>query len=135
MAHECLAHTCTYFPPESRWGRPGFKEILERIKDVWESNKDGILNQADKITQTLKDRSALTPLSATPQFNAEPLDLGFEQFKNSYDSEYGGFGRAPKFPRPVTLNFLLRYFARQPAASREGKKIPTTTEVNVLMTT
>ena len=103
----------TYFPPDARYGRPGFKEILQRVHDVWETNHDAVIAQAGKIMETVgqqasidRDGSASRPLDDTP------LRLGFEQFSGSYDEVNGGFGGAPKFPRPVALNFLFRYFAQ-----------------------
>jgi uncharacterized protein len=97
----------TYFPPDSGHGRPGFKELLQRVHDVWESNHDGIVAQAQQITEALAQHSIL-PAAGKAKLNDAPLKLGLEQFRQSYDSEHGGFGGAPKFPRPVVLNFLFR---------------------------
>ena len=97
----------TYFPPESKYGRPGFKELLQRVHDVWESNHDGVVAQAKQITEALAQHSSL-PSAGDAKLNVAPLKLGLEQFRASYDSEHGGFGGAPKFPRPVVLNFLFR---------------------------
>jgi uncharacterized protein YyaL (SSP411 family) len=101
----------TYFPPESRWGRPGFRELLLRIAEVWESNQAGILDQAGKITELLRQQTQLGR-PAADGLDAGALDRGFEAFRGMYDASYGGFGHAPKFPRPVTLNFLFRYAER-----------------------
>jgi uncharacterized protein YyaL (SSP411 family) len=103
----------TYFPPESRYGRPGFKELLLKIHDVWEANHTGIVAQANQITQSIeqyvvagRDESS----NWTP--DDTPLKVCFAQMQGSYDAENGGFGGAPKFPRPVALNFLLQYYSR-----------------------
>jgi uncharacterized protein YyaL (SSP411 family) len=101
----------TYFPPESRYGRPGFKELIQRVHDVWESNRDGVVQQAKQITQALADHTTIRGDRDT-ELDDAPLKLGFEQFRSSYDPGHGGFGPAPKFPRPSVLNFLFRYFAR-----------------------
>jgi uncharacterized protein YyaL (SSP411 family) len=99
----------TYFQPDSRYGRPGFKELLQRVHDVWEANHDGILAQANQITELLTQHSTLgRDGSPSRPLDDTPLHLGLEQFRQSYDSEHGGFGGAPKFPRPVVLNFLFR---------------------------
>ncbi len=100
----------TYFPPDSRYGRPGFKQLIEKLHEVWESNHDGILAQAKDITATIEQHSGLSGGDKLP--DESPLRLGYEQFRGSFDETHGGFGGAPKFPRPVTLNFLFRYFAR-----------------------
>lgn len=100
----------TYFPPESKYGRPGFKELLERVHEVWESNRDGIVAQAGKITEMLVEHSVVgggRP-PGDPPLDDAPLRAGLEQFRQIYDAEHGGFGGAPKFPRPVVLNFLFR---------------------------
>src|ERR1017187_3006118 len=103
----------TYFPPDARYGRPGFKELLQRIHDVWEANHDAILLQAGKITETIGQYATIRrDGSETNSLDDAPLRLGFEQFRSNYDEVNGGFGGAPKFPRPVALNFLFRQFAR-----------------------
>ena len=108
----------TYFPPESRYGRPGFKELLQRIHDVWEANHDGVVAQAQQITEALARHAAVGAGGSTDHpLDTAPLQLGFEQFQFSFDPEHGGFGGAPKFPRPVLLNFLFRYFARTQAGT------------------
>jgi len=105
----------TYFPPDARYGRPGFKELLQRVHDVWEANHDGVLAQANKIAETIGQQASIErDDSPSRPLNDGPLRLGFEQFRGSYDAEHGGFGGAPKFPRPVSLNFLFRYFAGTP---------------------
>ena len=103
----------TYFPPDARYGRPGFKELLQRVHDIWKTNHDAVLAQAGKITESVgqyatigRDGSESRPLDDAP------LRLGFEQFRSNYDEVNGGFGGAPKFPRPVALNFLFRHFGR-----------------------
>ncbi len=104
----------TYFPPESKYGRPGFKELLQRVHDVWEANHDGVVVQAQQITEALTQHATVRQTEA--KIDAGPLQLGFEQFQFGFDADHGGFGGAPKFPRPVVLNFLFRYFAHAQAA-------------------
>jgi uncharacterized protein len=105
----------TYFPPDARYGRPGFKELLQRVHDVWEGNHDGVVAQAGKIAETINQYATIGGGGFTNSpLDDAPLQLGFEQFRGSYDDVNGGFGGAPKFPRPVSLNFLFRYFARTP---------------------
>jgi uncharacterized protein YyaL (SSP411 family) len=96
----------TYFPPDARWGRPGFKEVLQRVHEVWESNPDGIRDQANRLTEALEQQ--MTLVGNGGKLDATPLQLGVEQFRASYDATHGGFGGAPKFPRPAVLNFLFR---------------------------
>ncbi|MCG3148120.1 MAG: hypothetical protein PCFJNLEI_01562 [Verrucomicrobiae bacterium] len=98
----------TYFPPDSRYGRPGFRDLLLKIHDVWEANHAGILDQANRITETLAQYATVTRAGETT-LDATPLPLCFEQLRGSFDSTHGGFGGAPKFPRPVNLNFLFQF--------------------------
>jgi uncharacterized protein YyaL (SSP411 family) len=109
----------TYFPPEERYGQPGFKDVLERIATAWKENHDNIVEQGGKIVAALQE-SQSAPKSEG-QIDAAILDAAYRQIDRSYDPKEGGFGNAPKFPRPVTLNFLTRFYARDPK-SDSGKQ-------------
>jgi uncharacterized protein len=111
----------TYFPPDSRYGRPGFKDLLQRVHDVWEGNHTGVLAQASQIMETINQYSSISMNgSSKGSLDDAPLSAGFDQFRTSYDSVHGGFSMAPKFPRPVALNFLFRYQMRtNEVAARE----------------
>jgi uncharacterized protein len=109
----------TYFPPEERYGQPGFKNVLERIATAWKENHDNIVEQGGKIVAALQE-SQSAPKSEG-QIDAAILDAAYRQIDRSYDPKEGGFGNAPKFPRPVTLNFLTRFYARDPK-SDSGKQ-------------
>ena len=102
----------TYFPPQDRYGQPGFKKVLERIAAAWKQNHENIVEQGGKIVVALRESQS----AATDQGKIDPaiLDTAYEQIASSYDSQQGGFGNAPKFPRPVTLNFLTRFYTRDP---------------------
>ena len=108
----------TYFPPEERYGQPGFKKVLERIATAWKENHDNIVEQGGKIVAALRE-SQSGPKSEG-QIDAATLEAAYRQIDRSYDPKEGGFGNAPKFPRPVTLNFLTRSYARDPK-SESGK--------------
>ncbi len=109
----------TYFPPEDRYGQPGFKKVLERIAAAWKENHEKIVEQGGKIVAALRE-SQSTP-AAEGKIDAAILDAAYRQIERSYDPKEGGFGSAPKFPRPVTLNFLSRFYARNPK-SESGKQ-------------
>jgi uncharacterized protein YyaL (SSP411 family) len=100
----------TYFPPESRYGRAGFLDVLHRIHDVWEKENVKVLESANTITSFLEEVSAGTAPAGVPGVAA--LDHCFRGFTETYDSVFGGFGGGPKFPRPSVFNFLLRYYRR-----------------------
>ncbi|MCU1273227.1 MAG: hypothetical protein JWO48_658 [Bryobacterales bacterium] len=99
----------TYFPPENRYGRAGFPVLLERIGQAWHTDREKILQSSREVLEHLQQATEVAPSgSLTPS----ALESGFLQFRRSFDSKLGGFGQAPKFPRPVTHNFLFRYYAR-----------------------
>jgi uncharacterized protein YyaL (SSP411 family) len=109
----------TYFPPEDRWGQPGFAKVLERIAAAWKQDREKIGEQGTKIIAALEQSVAGTG-DPGPRLGAKTLDGAYQQIARSYDAHEGGFSVAPKFPRPVTLNFLTRMHARNPG-SDSGK--------------
>ena len=108
----------TYFPPEDRYGQPAFKTVLERVATAWKENHDKIVEQGGKIVAALRESQSTA--TAEGKIDAAVLDSAYQQIDRSYDPKEGGFGNAPKFPRPVTLNFLTRFYARDP--KRESSK-------------
>jgi uncharacterized protein YyaL (SSP411 family) len=100
----------TYFPPSSRWGRPGFVDILGEIARVWSSEQVKVEQSAESLTTQLRGvERAAAPSAGVPAISA--LDRAAAEFRNLFDHVHGGFGGAPKFPRPSELLFLLRYWA------------------------
>src|SRR4029079_11718557 len=102
----------TYFPPEDRYGQPAFRRVLQRIGEAWKNDHERISKQGANIVEAL--REAAREESATGEIDASILEEAYPQFARTFDAHEGGFGRAPKFPRPVTLNFLTRFHARNP---------------------
>ena len=100
----------TYFPPSARWGRPGFAEILEEIARVWREERDKVEQSAAHIVDRLRSVRASGGRSPVP--GVDVLARAVEEFGVSFDRRRGGFGTAPKFPRPSELLFLLREHAR-----------------------
>ncbi|MHA1412718.1 MAG: thioredoxin domain-containing protein [Promethearchaeota archaeon] len=99
----------TYFPKESRFGRVGFKDLLINIVDLWGHKKNEIINSSNKIITAVKQISLK---SIGPSLDKNILEKSLELLKSSYDGINGGFGRAPKFPVPQNLLFLLRMWNR-----------------------
>jgi uncharacterized protein YyaL (SSP411 family) len=104
----------TYFPPEDRWGRAGFSSVLTQIAKAWRSDRDRIGESAREALAQLEKQSAFDGASAGSHapIDYAVIESGFTIFRRTYDSEMGGFGQAPKFPRPAVFEFLLRYHAR-----------------------
>lgn len=107
----------TYFPPESKYGRPGFLEINRFLVDAWTNRRDEINTATDQLMQaltnqypTLAEEVGLVNLPALTKAEKSWVDT----FHDNYDSTDGGFGQAPKFPRAEDLRFLLAAAARHP---------------------
>ncbi|HBK86585.1 MAG TPA: thioredoxin domain-containing protein [Firmicutes bacterium] len=100
----------TYFPPHSQFGRPGLVELAKAITQAWHDNRPDLLKRADQIAQRLQ--AATAPVMCETALDKSTLDKAYEYFKRAFDPTYGGFGRAPKFPSPHNLCFLLRYWLR-----------------------
>ena len=100
----------TYFPPTSRWGRPGFIEILEEVARVWREEPDKVLQSASSILERLRSLGGRTGNPVVPGTGV--LDSAVQEFATTFDRRRGGFGDAPKFPRPSELLFLLREHRR-----------------------
>ena len=101
----------TYFPPEERYGQPAFTKVLERIARAWKEDHDKIVEQGSKIVEALRESQSAAP--GEGKIDGSVADAAYRQIDRSYDPKEGGFGNAPKFPRPVTLNFLTRFYARE----------------------
>ncbi len=95
----------TYFPPEDRWGRPGFRTLLTRIADLWAQDRTGLIDQAAELTRVVC-RGA-TPAQAGP-VGQVAIDRAAAFLARTFDTEHGGFGNAPKFPPHAALELLLR---------------------------
>jgi uncharacterized protein YyaL (SSP411 family) len=101
----------TYFPPENRFGHPGFASVLSQIADAWRTDRGQIEESARDVVEQLRKQSAVEPGRAS-SVDTGVMDSGFNVFRRTFDSQMGGFGGAPKFPRPSVFRFLLRYHAR-----------------------
>jgi uncharacterized protein len=103
----------TYFPPENRWGHPGFGSVLRRIASAWRTERQQIMNSARDVVDQLRSSVAVAAARpGGPVLDTTVADSGFFAFRRTFDTRLGGFGGAPKFPRPSIHNFLLRYYAR-----------------------
>ncbi len=101
----------TYIPKRARFGRPGLMELLPRIGELWQSDRDRVVTSAAEITEALHrmGRAGGDP-AGTP--DATDSARARDQFAERFDREHGGFGAAPKFPSPHNLMFLLRFWRR-----------------------
>ena len=92
----------TYFPPQDAYGRPGFPTLLTKLAEVWASNKDQLLSQADSIVEHL---NSVKILNASIETNVKQKAV--QHWNSNFDKVWGGFGPAPKFPNTGAILHLL----------------------------
>ena len=100
----------TYFPPEDRHGMPGFRRVLEAMADAYATRREEVVKQADAVAAHLRHQLEVSPGRGDP--TRDQLFGAVHQLARAFDAQYGGFGGAPKFPAPMTLEFLLRAWRR-----------------------
>ena len=123
----------TYFPPEDRYGRPGFPSVLNAIARGWKDDRASWMGQAETAIATLRGSTGTPGDGVSP---SEPTEMAarlfesgtaafekaYQQLAETFDPERGGFGGAPKYPRAGNLAFLFRCAALQGLASEAGRE-------------
>ena len=117
-----------FFPPLifQVFGRPGFKTILRALSSKWEMQREQMMESGDRIIEALEaSKQTQGTDDETPPECKEVVKTCFRQLSQSYDSEYGGFSKEPKFPQPVNFNFLFSFFAgnRNDDRAKQGLKM------------
>ncbi len=97
----------TYLPKTAAYGRMGLMELLTAVKQLWETDRKMLLSKGEQVTALLNEQQGIRGKNMEP--DKALLAKAAEQFKRIYDTQWGGFGTAPKFPAPHNLLFLLRY--------------------------
>jgi uncharacterized protein len=100
----------TYFPKTGRFGRIGMSELVPKIADLWRTSRDDLERDAGKVAEALSQSSAT--VGTATALGEDVLDAAFEAISIRFDSTFGGFGEAPKFPTPHNIYFLLRWYKR-----------------------
>ena len=100
----------TYFPKRARFGRPGLMEILAGVAEAWRSRPGDLEPISERIVDALKERERRQAPGDEPSLEA--IDRAYSELAAQFDARWGGFGRAPKFPTPHQMTFLLRYWRR-----------------------
>lgn len=98
----------TYFPPAPRFQMLSFPQILMSVAEAFRERRDELLDSANEILNEI--RQVGTVESADTELSKNQLDEAFQSFVKNFDAVNGGFGGAPKFPPPMSLEFLLRYY-------------------------
>lgn len=96
----------TYYPPEPRHGLPSFRQLLVAVSDAYRERRDDVTRQAQALVEAVREQNERQP-SSEPLTEAV-LDEAVRGLRSQFDPEWGGFGRAPKFPPASVLEFLLR---------------------------
>nr|VFJ56064.1 MAG: hypothetical protein BECKFW1821A_GA0114235_105813 [Candidatus Kentron sp. FW] len=125
----------TYFPNQPRHGMPAFSQILESVAGAYRERRDDIKQQNQSVREALQrlipDTSSLEPITS------QPLEEAKTQLREEFDRENGGFGDAPKFPHPTSIDYLLRYYglpaARETVPDKAGPDKTITEERNLVM--
>jgi uncharacterized protein YyaL (SSP411 family) len=96
----------TYFPPLRRYNMPAFREILQIIAETWMHDRQRLLNAGNQLIDQL--RSANQVGASQSALQADFVDQAASNLVQNYNWQHGGWGRAPKFPQPMAIEFLLR---------------------------
>ncbi len=114
----------TYWPPESKFGRPGFGQVLTTVADAWKNKREQLDQQSEQITQHLRE-VCRGPEASASSLSKEVLDAADRWLARNFDPTHGGFGNAPKFPHAMDLSLLLELHVQAPTDNR--KRIVTLT--------
>ena len=102
----------TYWPPKRRHGMPGFDEVLRFVVDLWHNRRPDALENAGQLVDHLRQLSQ--PSRPPGELSVVALTSAAASLERVFDFTYGGFGGAPKFPHPMDLQLLMRYYRRDP---------------------
>ncbi len=102
----------TYFPNTRRYNIPAFTDVLRAITEAWKNRRGDLLQNSARLTDALKGDELLGRLASDDTLDVSILNEAVNQIQNSFDAVNGGWGGAPKFPQPMTIEFLLRVYLR-----------------------
>jgi len=100
----------TYFPPDDQWGRPSFKRVLTSIANAYREKHADVADQANRVEQAISHAESFSGPSG--RFSPRVIEAIVKSAVGMFDANNGGFGQAPKFPHPGTLDLLMERYAR-----------------------
>jgi len=101
----------TYFPREPRYGMPSFQQVLEGVTDAYRNRRPELEKMANELALSL-NREKMAIGGTASDLNNDLLESARNKLTQTFDKMHGGFGQSPKFPQPMNLEFLLRYYVR-----------------------
>jgi uncharacterized protein YyaL (SSP411 family) len=111
----------TYFPDKPRHGMPAFTDLCQGVAEFYRDHRDELDQQNRSLLEFMSDMNSVMTQTAGP-LTAMPLDIARQQLEQQFDAAHGGFGRAPKFPHPTSLERLLRHWARTRHSSEPDQR-------------
>ena len=115
----------TYFPDSDRHGMPSFRRVCEAVSEAWRDRRDEVTAQSEQLTDALAEDVLRRDTERDNELDAGILDRAYAGIRSQFEPRYGGFGRAPKFPQAMTIDFLCRAYLRN--GSDETRTMITTT--------
>ncbi|MBI3547180.1 MAG: thioredoxin domain-containing protein [Gammaproteobacteria bacterium] len=111
----------TYFPKTPKYGMPGFTDLLQHVAEVYSKRRDAIQEQNDSLRNIFQRLQPDAPVPGQ-HLDASIIDQAIAELSRQYDARLGGFGQAPKFPHPTSLELCLHRGTQQPEASAENQQ-------------
>jgi len=105
----------TYFPDADRHGMPSFRRISEAVSEAWRERRAEVLEQSEQLTAALADEVLRVGGAGADELGPDVLVRAYSGIRSQFEPRYGGFGRAPKFPQAMTIDFLCRAYLRNRA--------------------
>jgi len=115
----------TYFPNADRQGMPSFRRVCQAVAEAWRERRDEVVAQSDQLTAAIAEEVLPPGVDSDDALRVDVLDRAYAGIRNQFEPRYGGFGRAPKFPQAMTIDFLCRTYLRN--GSDETRTMITTT--------
>ncbi len=100
----------TYFPPQPRYNMPSFPQVLRSIAQAWADRREELVQGGRRLAQALQEQATVAATQGQTALEPDTLHAAFQGLAQQFDATHGGWGGAPKFPQPMVLEFLLRYY-------------------------
>jgi uncharacterized protein YyaL (SSP411 family) len=99
----------TYYPPTPRYGMPAFADVLLAVHDAWRNRQQDLVTGSERVAAAIEQQSVMRGGGQPDALRPETVEEAFRNLRQDFDWTHGGWGKGPKFPQPMALEFLLRY--------------------------